>query len=618
MGKGQVEFIAIIGIVAVVIVAVYYASTALVSPGVAPGAPTYTAPEQASVAETVNSFIRDGTSEAMRSIYAYGGYTEAQSSSVMYLGKEVSYWMKDGSSSYPNIRQNLVQGITSYINNNKANLEQALEGQGVTLGSATVSATVMPSQLVVSVNMPTTVKGNQMPQPYVVTIPTKLGEIEEFSKALVEFQKTERFFEWATISSMWMRPLSNGVNSVPFWVSAEDCGTFIHIDKADVMPEVEAAVEDTMAHTYMPGKVPENLGDSTSFPKYGLPQIGGKSYSDLGVTFALSDSFDVDNSNYQMSPNPVIVTPKIVPMTAMCYSAPVLVKHYLSYPMIAVVKDPLTGELFRFASSVFIKDNEPGEWSDTGAYSLSVSEEICQTAGCVGRITLKDASGSPVKNAGINFIGCSVGSTDENGFLEAVIPCGTGTLTVSKSGYDSLGRMYSSSDLNGIEIVSAKKPAMSVNFYEVRMQNVTPSESGIVEQYFVAWPDGVTAVEDDVARLTLASKEDGELFDIMAEEGIVSVDHIPAGEYGVAGTLYSSDLGEIKGEFGSEYYIGEFMDGKSLNVYIPTILGYGGQSEDQRRISMTTLAYNLEQCGLGPVTSVEDQFTESCVVKWTA
>ena len=86
MVKGQVEFIAIIGIIAVVIVAVYFAFTS-VAPGVTPTAPVYTSAEQASVADTVNSFVRDGVSETLRTLSTYGGYLSPQADSVTYLGR---------------------------------------------------------------------------------------------------------------------------------------------------------------------------------------------------------------------------------------------------------------------------------------------------------------------------------------------------------------------------------------------------------------------------------------------------------------------------------------------------------------------------------------------------
>ncbi len=602
MVKGQVEFIAIIGIIAVVIVAVYFAFTS-VAPGVTPTAPVYTSAEQASVADTVNSFVRDGTSETLRTLSTYGGYLSPQADSVTYLGKETSYWMKDGSVSYPNLKDNFIAGLRDYINTNKDALESSLAGQGVEFGTPTVSATFMSNQIVATVNMPTTFKGGQVPQPYVVTIPTKISDVYDFSKAFADFQKTERFLEYTTLASMVSSPITNNVKDVPMWIALTDCGQHVFKTWFDVQPGVDYAVRTTLAHVYMPGKVPLNVGDSTSYPKYPLPPMNGKSYSDLGVSFKLPDNFGFDQTNLQMDPDPLIAFAKPLPRIGMCYSDPVLVSYFVSYPAVVTVKDPLTGNLFKFAMNILIQDNLPGEWVAAAGYDDGVQEEICSLDECLADITVVDASGNPVSGASVKFSGCGIGVTDGGGELKGLAPCAVGLLEITKAGHGIYSEMKDAGEIRTITVTLPKTPHVSIYFYEVPIDNQSDAQG----ERYVIYHNTIGAMEGKkVARLFLTSLDTVDSYEIMSEDSIEILNYVPAGRYSIATGIFSDDVSLMYGGGASmAYEIAESLDGKALYIYIPTMVGFEDITDPDAQVGATvTLTAVLEKVGIDPITPI--------------
>lgn len=598
MVKGQVEFIAIIGIIAVVIVAVYFAFTS-VAPGVTPTAPVYTSAEQASVADTVNSFVRDGTLETLRTLSTYGGYLSPQADSVTYLGKETSYWMKDGSVSYPNLKDNFIQGLRDYINTNKDALESSLAGQGVEFGTPTISATLMSNQIVATVNMPTTFKGGQVPQPYVITIPTKISDVYDFSKAFVDYQKTERFLEYTTLASMVSSPITNNVKDVPMWITITRCGEYVFKTWSDIHPGVDYAVKITLAHIYMPGKVPTNIGAVTSYPKYPLPPMNGKSYSDLGVSFTLPDNFGFDRTNLQIDPDPIIAYAKPVPRIGLCYGDPKLVSYHVDYPAVVVVKDSLTGNLFKFAVDTMIQDNLPGDWAIVG-YDLDDQEAICAARDCPVDIKVVDASGSPVDGAAIRFAGCGLGSTDINGDFKGIAPCAAGPLHIFKPGYGTYMQAFDESEIRDITVTLPGIPHLSIYFYEVPIENQSDASG---EKYFIYDRTITTVGSDKMARLVLTNSVDLETYEVVSEDDIAVLNYAPAGIYGFSSGLFSSDIAAMYGGASGSYEITEAMNGKALYVYIPTLVGFEDIEDDDSMVdaSVTLLAV-LEKLGIGPIS----------------
>jgi hypothetical protein len=596
MRAGQVEFIAIIGILVVVIVAVYFGMQTIT----VPTAPAAIAEEQKLVQDSVASFIRAGANDVLRTMFDNGGYITTQANSVTFLGKQVPYWTHNGRTTTPDMRANFVQGMTSYLNENRAVLEQSLAAKNVTIGDPSVSATLMQNQIILTVNMPTSVKGYPIQQPYTVTIPTKLGEIDELAKALSGYLSQNRFLEYATLSSMAQTPLENDVASVPFAVLVTDCGGYVYLTWNDIKPDVERAVQNTLAHTYMTGKVPLDTIRKISSPKYALPALGGKAYSDLEVSFFTPDDWALDRNTMQFTPEPINAYGIPVEMSDLCYSDPIYVKYFLTYPTITVIKDPLTGNLFKYAGSVYIKDNAPGDWATIAGYVSTEQAEICASQDCAFSATVLDSSFAPVSGADITFMGCPLGTTGSDGRLSGSVPCGAGVLEANAGlDYSTYSEMKGTStaagnELDGVTIALKKRPIVNINFYHVIIANDT-----ILNQYRATNVDYIA--NDEAVTFTMLNIRTGDRYSRYFTTKQGKIEHLDAVEYAIVATLSKEAPDTQRGMVNVESFILD-EDTTELHVYVPDVSGFSTLNQGEKQAQMILLTEFFSQCGIEPVS----------------
>lgn len=598
MAKGQAEFAVIIGIVIVAAVVIIYALPNITNPIIPSG-------KYGMFKASFESLVRDGAQDTMSRLSAYGGYPDNSSfqlGSVSFLGKEVPYWQKDGSVKYPNVKDNFVQGVSSYLSKNKEGFLQEMKMAGLEIGEPRVSANMLASKIIITVNMPTKIDGTNYPQPYTVEIPSRLGEIEEFSKAFAQYDKNSRPLEYYTLSSMIISPMEEDVHSVPIQIFLTECGEYVFRSWWDIKPSLENVIKATLAQTYMPGKAPLNTMMTSSSPKYSLVPLNGKRYESLDVSFFLPDNFELTPADFQFSPDPIIAISQVIPMVGQCQSDPVYVKYYLSYPAIVRVKDPLTQNVFQFAVHVYIEDNKPGDWSGTG-YETDVQKQICSNPQCSADISLKDSLGKPVDYAAVSFMGCSLGRTDSQGILRGPAPCGLGPLQVYKQGYESYGRMQSSDSIRGLSLTLAKTPAIRLHLYEVIVQNISLNGKYDISQ------DGISPIATNrLVYMNLYDTTNVKAYQRGFSAAGNLLNSMPAGPYIITASLISAG-GEELGAILVDYTLSESLDGKDLYVYLPDSLDYGKITDEAEKAGATvTLTNVLTKCGLGPISLSEVNF----------
>ena len=109
MRKGQIEFIAILGIAVVIVVVAFYA----LQTGVINNPPAST--DARLIKDSTENFIRNAAYETLKNVSDNGGYLTPQSSDAVSMGRSVTYWEKSGQLTVPNVQQNIISGITNYI-----------------------------------------------------------------------------------------------------------------------------------------------------------------------------------------------------------------------------------------------------------------------------------------------------------------------------------------------------------------------------------------------------------------------------------------------------------------------------------------------------------------------
>jgi hypothetical protein len=608
MGKGQTEIVVVLGIVVVAVVVITYAYQFGMFG--ASDVPASIKVKYDSVKASFESLVMDGAQETVRKLSLYGGYLDNSSfplGSVTFLGKEVPYWQYNGQVSYPDLKQNFIKGLKDYLSRNKETVAQSLNMAGVDMSDPQVSANFLPNKIVVTVNMPVTIDGTSVSKPYSVEVQTRLSEIDEFSRGFASYTANNRPFEYYTLSSMIISPMEEDVHTVPLFIFLTQCGEYVFKSWSDVKPVMEQVIKATLAQTYMPGKAPNNTMRTSGSPKYMLVPINGKRYEALDVNFHLPDEFELTPADFQFTPDPIVATSKMMPMVGQCQSDPVYVNYYLSYPVIARVKDPLTQNVFQFALHVFIKDNVPGEWASSG-YETDVQRQICSNPQCTAQITVRDSSGGPVSYASVSFMGCSLGSTGPDGVLKAAAPCGIGPLQVYRQDYDSYSKMESSDRISGLTISLVKTPLINAHFYEVTVQNMPMSgEYYITENAVTPLASGHAVYMNLLDPANVKSYQ----FGYNAAGGKIS--GMPAGYYVIAGTLISQ-VDEL-GAFLIDYNIMESLDGKDVYIYLPNELGYKQITDSVQKAEATVALTNvLIKCGLGPVSTSEVKNFKVCSV----
>ncbi len=599
--RGQAEAVIILAIIIVaVLVSVYMLQLSELD------IPFLSSPAQRLARESAENSIRSATLDALRSLSLNGGYPDPQQGSVSLGGETVPYWMLNGQISMPDFRGSLEEGTRKRITDTMPLLEKSLEGSGVAFGEPQVSVSILPDRIDVAVNMPTTVKGESIPQPYRVSIRSLLSESLEFSANFLESQKANRFFEVFTVSSMLYSDIEGEIQKVPVQILLTDCGQSVQKTYEEIRPEVEKVVKSTVAHTYLPGQYPEGIIDQAGFPKYSLISYDGNEYSDLDVNFWLPDGFSLDRNMLAFSPEPITATAQQIPLTGLCESEHIYVKYSVHYPVIVSVEDPLTRIPLRFAFNAIIFDNMPAPYEDLP----QLQPTYCDNPQCTMDLTVVDSSGRPLDNAFVSFIGCGMGETSE-GRLVAGAPCGLGSLYVSKDGYTPYADLHNSDSIRGLTVELRKRPLVSLKFWEVNVRKEPPVYR-ILEG--VGGNSDITPVRDGaIVIMTLISNETGLQFSPSYESKGGYLD-LPAGNYIIQGSLVEQDTVKALGSFITTFELMESHAGKDIHIYLPYTFGYAGlQTDEERYLASLELTALLDACGIGAIREAELESFGGCV-----
>ena len=592
--KGQIEIVALFGVIFVVAIVVFYAYQSGTF-GVSP-VPAGVAEQQKAVKNSINSFVRLSTINVLANISTYGGYPDeaAFSSDIEFNNREVPYWQKGGViTKPPNIQATFMNQLSKHIKDHIQNVVDNLDQENVTVETSSISVTpvISSDKIVVNVYLPIYVQGYLIPQPITVNVPTRFGEILEFSENFISYSHTYRPMEYFTLGSMLLSEMTDGVRNVPFVITLIECGDSVQKNWYDLEPYVDYAVRVTLAHTYLPGKAPEGTMQTQSYPKYNIPPLGfaQKTYPDLDVKFNLPDNFELNRATFNFAPDPIMATARAIPMSSICTSDPLYVRYFLRYPMIVSVHDPVTGNVFQFANDVYIYNNKPGEWNTQLDYS-DYDEELCTDRYCDADITVVDTDGNPVSGAWVSFMGCDVGVTTSEGKITGNfrIPCAAGTLEVFKSGYKSVKVQASHADMDlgdGFQVTMREQHDIRINLYEVRITEDVKKEHYTIENN----PDSVTELNKFetgrkvVLTLTPFSRENCEGdWDTCFREfdtSTATLENIAVDDY-LVGIEIIDSAGKSRGKITDVIPAGDISSDAELHIYVPSNLAYSMLIQD--------------------------------------
>lgn len=583
MRKGQAEFIAVLGVIIIAVIAILFAFQG-------PSLPAPVSLEGGAVRGSLENLIRSGADETIRILSTNGGYSDPPAG-VLFLNKEVPYWQRNGAITIPPVKETFAQMLEDFINENKDSFVAGLSGD-ITVGEASVAANFLDNKILLTVDLPTTLNGNPLPRKYDVEILTTFGEILDFAETFTEEQTKNRYLEYFILASMLASPIEDGIPVTPFLVSLTNCGEFVFRSWNDLKPQVEDRVAVTLAHTYMPEKAPYNVGETTPFPKYLIPRFNGKPYTDLDISFHLRDDFALDFQSFQFTPNPIIAIATPIPLTAVCASDQIYVQYSLSIPVIVRAKDPLTGHVFQFAHQLFIKDNEPPAWG--AIYEQDIQAAICSDTQCSADIQVSSLTG-PVVGAEVSFMGCFLGETDATGRLQSPIHCGLGPLEIIHPNYELFVEMQNYEEMASKQVVVPKMLDISLHFYQANVQDFASTYT--VDDIQLLPPNRRVM-------LTLRSATDKAYIRVF-DSAVGQLTQVPAGTYSVTAVLADEELQQSFGQIQTIHTFPENLE--SLHLYLPYNFQFSqlnsatdAEIATEKGFAFTSL---LEQCGIGPIAT---------------
>ena len=484
MRKGQMEFIVVLGIVLVVVIAVFYAmqgGTILPS-----SVPKGVYDEQREVANSINNVIRNAADRTLRTMMMHGGYLEDRTIAGIsymdvehtnFLMKGVPYWQQCSNVMYPDVRDVKVwmeASMEKIIREGMDDVE-LLYGNRAVFDKEDIDVNVNilglnafePDMLDITVNMPTKVRDYALPgdlYPYNVKVDTKFGKIYSFGKDFADASAQNRYFDIFTITAIYFsQELENTHAKLPTFGVLTQCGEVLYRSPQQINSYLLEVLEYVMASTLWWQEM-EATGDEKSFA---IEDLDGKAYPDLDVRTMVVDNFIFNLFDF------VFVTNFDMPSNE-GHTIPVCTEVYnkgytFNYPFILRVKDPYTGYSFNLASMVGVEDRGDGVMVPSECGSVTEIPSECRELTCYGRIRVMNDLGEPMPNSFVVFGGCPIGETDSNGYVEGPIQCGMKELFIYQtSDYEFLKRNTSATVINGTYVLNPV-PQIKIHFREVEV-----------------------------------------------------------------------------------------------------------------------------------------------------
>ena len=589
--KGQIEFVAVIAFVILGIVSIYVMTQPNGLNSIIQG--NGIKDESGLIKDSVTNLIRAGMMEATDKVYDNGGYTDASSvTNVKYGGLSIPVWQACSDFMIPDTENEIKSYLLDYIGKN-IEKNSDFYGKNVTfdLNHLSVKVRMTKGTISADVNLPTTVNGNAIPQPYKASVRSNIDEMINFAKDFINESNSSHIFETAIMSSMI---LSNPDSSSWMPVSGiiHKCGKRIIKTRRQFIDSLKQLTRYSINHIIWHGRA---MTDTDNI-FFNINTVSGRAYDNIKAEFAYPPSWDSELAR-KFSSKPE--TLNVVGLPVISFVPACMTNYYVSYsfqyPVIVSVYDDSTGKYFRFAAFTSIKDNKPDSICTSSITSghTQYEEDCILSANCDYNITVTNSAGNPIQGADVVFYKCSLGKTDENGKLvssgDTKAPCIAAGLEIYKKGYMTYGDFISINSLNGTTIkLTKKQTAYKIYFFGVPLKAKGKISDGVYSSYEVTGPQkNITDFKDDIgnADIMLSSyfypsepnyitNEDTDIFIFNSDEegnltsNITNNMFYPS-EFDVNMVAYRNSTKTIVGLANTTFNLNEGDD--SIYIYVPIV-----------------------------------------------
>ncbi|NOX71230.1 MAG: VWA domain-containing protein [Candidatus Micrarchaeota archaeon] len=477
--KGQLEFAAIAGLVAIVIIALFFLLSP--RPQTRNDQIPWLADEQKTIRDSVNNFMKIAVRNAIVDIYNQGGFANMQTAKTIdAAGSKIAVWSECNTLSIPDIESEIAASINSYI---VGNLEsQMFYGRNVTFHFEELhtEVSILDESVRAKITLPADVSRYDILRQYDISVPSNLKKIMEFSKEFTQEENETKFFGLASLITMdSMNPYSD--EYVPIVDTRIGCyQPPIFKTGKELEDGISTAINYTITHiVWKKGGL-----RLASNPFYPIDVIKGKSY-DLDVVFNypewnLHDYFVSNPSTFKSVVKPVStnIAGMQLPVAPFCFDR-YGVSYSYKFPVIISVKDEMMNQWFQFAIMADVTGNVPGGCTADVSEERTEYQKLCiDDAGCSLQLNVMDTAGHTLEDADAYFDRCYLGKTDSWGRISANIPCRIGELSVYKDGFMSHGEMVATKRSNTVDVFMKKRK----NEVEIFFMGVPMIASGRLER----------------------------------------------------------------------------------------------------------------------------------------
>ena len=415
---GQAEMALVLGLVAVAVIVILYAYSTFTYP-----VPGGTTSEQKGAEAYVRDAIRSSAEAALMKIYSQGGYYDIADApkTVKFAGSDTAYWQICNDVQEPDIKEQVEKGVKGQIRSRLPDSTN-LGGRQVTFSLSPdnfhVTAMIHDNKVSLEVNLPTTVDGVGIPQPYRLEIDSRLGRIYNFARDFANFEKRYRVLDYGLMQHInisnpneegegacWLPTM--GMTVTPLrrsWSRTEEC--------------MERQITHTLSHTYEwqkpwlndNGDLPSDLLENLYIFQIQKSDGSWGQYADLGMEFYYGGDgrklTKTDGEFYlRTDPEPIDIKPVGIPGVMRIGSYDI--KYDVSFPVVITVMDELLKKNFNFAVFVNIRNSAPSNEHCMESAPLSPAETACinDVSGKMN-LTVTDTSGSPLPGVHMSFGQC--------------------------------------------------------------------------------------------------------------------------------------------------------------------------------------------------------------------
>ncbi|MBU0898796.1 MAG: hypothetical protein ABIH55_01140 [Nanoarchaeota archaeon] len=589
--KAQTEIVIVVVLIAAVIFAGYLVYQALLSDGDFAIGLSQT---QQTVNKGVTSLIEAEFTDVLKEFYSTGGVTQEEielkddftNEYATFVDQRVVYWQKcenDVSPELDIIKTSMEEAFKSRLNERLETIIPTFSKKvEFPEGVKSVSLNILDNKIDITVDLPTVIEDETM-ETYKKSVNTELGKIIKFSKAFVEENARERYFEnyvfYSMILSLYDRP-ENFVPIHPAQLPAESTYIFKHfLETSDsIANHIDFVSKKIRFWTHSSGDMDLpilNLG-GVPYPEFNARNVPA---SERNVVFETMDviqykGFDrFSVLNFKSTPSVVVIMPKNIDFgggTTIDLDNFPWPTYEFQFPVVARVKDKYINKYFNFAILSYV---DMAYYSSTGeehadsidiegdCRSFSISTDCSYSDNDITiRVTDQNSDAVPYTYVTIN--GCPLMKhgeisleTNTEGEVYGYSPIGN--IRIEQPGYITYEEYFDPSTDVVHEIILTKNPVLSFNFKELGIGKYYKGDTECISEYnyIVSGSNAITEIDNDADYFVyiIFTDNDGNEFTVSNKQFIngndlilsqVEVRTLPSGTY--EAELYTIDYNENK------------------------------------------------------------------------